>query len=194
MSTVQLTDYDLVRQFIDGDESSIEVLIKRHKSKVYTYILMLVKNQELAEDIFQDTFIKVVKSLRLNRYKDDGRFIGWVLRIAHNLVIDHFRRQKNMRTISNTDGKVDLFNNAKFSDSTIEDHMISDQIRKKVKSLIDYLPEEQKEVVIMRHYMDLSFKEIANLTDVSINTALGRMRYALINMRKLIENNSIQVS
>lgn len=194
MSTVQLTDYDLVRQFIDGDESSIEVLIKRHKSKVYTYILMLVKNQELAEDIFQDTFIKVVKSLRLNRYKDDGRFIGWVLRIAHNLVIDHFRRQKNMRTISNTDGKVDLFNNAKFSDSTIEDHMISDQIRKKVKSLIDYLPEEQKEVVIMRHYMDLSFKEIANLTDVSINTALGRMRYALINIRKLIENNSIQVS
>ena len=194
MSTVQLTDYDLVRQFIDGNESSIEVLISRHKSKVYTYILMLVKNQELAEDIFQYTFVKVVKSLRLNRYKDDGRFIGWVLRIAHNLVIDHFRRQKNMRTISNTDGKVDLFNNAKFSDSTIEDQMISDQIRKKVKSLIDYLPEEQKEVVIMRHYMDLSFKEIANLTDVSINTALGRMRYALINMRKLIENNAIQVS
>ena len=194
MNTVQLTDYDLVRQFIDGNESSIEVLISRHKSKVYTYILMLVKNQELAEDIFQDTFLKVVKSLRLKRYKDDGRFIGWVLRIAHNLVYDQFLRQKNMRTVSNTDGKVDLFNNSKFSDSTIEDQMITDQIHKKVKSLIDYLPEEQKEVVIMRHYLDLSFKEIADLTNVSINTALGRMRYALINMRKMIETHSIQVS
>jgi RNA polymerase sigma-70 factor (ECF subfamily) len=183
-----------VKQFIDGNENSIEVLITRHKSKVYTYILMLVKNQELAEDIFQDTFYKVVRSLRDDRYKDDGRFIGWVLRIAHNLVIDHFRRQKNMRTVSNCDGKVDIFNQIRFADITVEDKMITEQIHKKVKSLIDYLPEEQKEVVIMRHYMDLSFKEIADLTNVSINTALGRMRYALINMRKMIDTHSIQVS
>lgn len=194
MNTAQLTDYDLVKQFIDGNENSIEVLINRHKSKVYTYILMLVKNHELAEDIFQDTFYKVVRSLREDRYKDDGRFIGWVLRIAHNLVIDHFRRQKNMRTVSNSEGKVDVFNQIRFADITVEDKMITEQIHKKVKSLIDYLPEEQKEVVIMRHYMDLSFKEIADLTNVSINTALGRMRYALINMRKMIDTHSIQVS
>jgi RNA polymerase sigma-70 factor (ECF subfamily) len=194
MNTAQLTDYDLVRQFIDGNENSIEVLINRHKSKVYTYILMLVKNQELAEDIFQDTFYKVVRSLREDRYKDDGRFIGWVLRIAHNLVIDHFRRQKNMRTVSNSEGKTDIFNQIRFADITVEDKMITEQIHKKVKLLIDYLPDEQKEVVIMRHYMDMSFKEIADLTNVSINTALGRMRYALINMRKMIDTHSIQVS
>ena len=189
-----IQDSTLISNYIQGDENALCILIKRHQQRLYSFIYSKIQDRDITEDIFQDTFLKVVKSLRLNRYKDDGRFIGWVLRIAHNLVIDHFRRQKNMRTISNTDGKVDLFNNAKFSDSTIEDQMITDQVRKKVKSLIDYLPEEQKEVVIMRHYMDLSFKEIADLTDVSINTALGRMRYALINMRKLIEKHAIQIT
>jgi len=194
MNYAQLSDYELVRQYVEGNEYSIEVLINRHKSKVYTYILMLVKNQTLAEDIFQETFLKVVRSLRDNRYKDDGRFVGWVMRIAHNLVIDHFRRQKNMRFVSSNNENSDIFGYLKLSDGNIEDKYISDQTRKKVRELINHLPDEQKEVVIMRHYMDLSFKEIAEITNVSINTALGRMRYALINMRKMIETNSIQMS
>ncbi|MGI6478067.1 MAG: RNA polymerase sigma factor [Salinivirgaceae bacterium] len=194
MNYAQLSDYELVRRFVEGNEYSIEVLINRHKSKVYTYILMLVKNQALAEDIFQETFLKVVRSLRDNRYKDDGRFVGWVMRIAHNLVIDHFRRQKNMRYVTSNNENSDIFSYLKLSDSNIEDKYVSDQTRKKVRELINHLPDEQKEVVIMRHYMDLSFKEIAEITNVSINTALGRMRYALINMRKMIETNSIQMS
>lgn len=194
MNYAQLSDYELVRRFVEGNEYSIEVLINRHKSKVYTYILMLVKNQALAEDIFQETFLKVVRSLRDNRYKDDGRFVGWVMRIAHNLVIDHFRRQKNMRYVTSNNENSDIFSYLKLSDSNIEDKYVSDQTRKKVRELINHLPDEQKEVVVMRHYMDLSFKEIAEITNVSINTALGRMRYALINMRKMIETNSIQMS
>ena len=194
MNYAQLSDYELVRRFVEGNEYSIEVLINRHKSKVYTYILMLVKNQALAEDIFQETFLKVVRSLRDNRYKDDGRFVGWVMRIAHNLVIDHFRRQKNMRYVTSNNENSDIFSYLKLSDSNIEDKYVSDQTRKKVRELINHLPDEQKEVVIMRHYMDLSFKEIAEITNVSINTALGRMRYALINMRKMIETYSIQMS
>jgi RNA polymerase sigma-70 factor (ECF subfamily) len=194
MNYAQLSDYELVRRFVEGNEYSIEVLINRHKSKVYTYILMLVKNQALAEDIFQETFLKVVRSLRDNRYKDDGRFVGWVMRIAHNLVIDHFRRQKNMRYVTSNNENSDIFSYLKLSDSNIEDKYVSDQTRKKVRELINHLPDEQKEVVIMRHYMDLSFKEIAEITNVSINTALGRMSYALINMRKMIETNSIQMS
>jgi len=192
MKTDHLTDYDLVAEFISGNERSIEILINRHKNKVYTYILMLVKNQELAEDIFQDTFYKVIRSLRENRYKDDGRFIGWVLRIAHNLVIDHFRRQKNMRMVCQEDERIFISENN--VDLAAEEKIIKGQIHSKVRDVIEYLPEEQREVVIMRHFLDMSFKEIANSTNVSINTALGRMRYALINMRKLIENNSVQVS
>jgi len=192
MKMDHLTDYDLVKQFINGNEYSIEVLVNRHKNKVYTYILMLVKNQELAEDIFQDTFYKVVRSLREDRYKDDGRFIGWVLRIAHNLVIDYYRKQKNMRTICHDDERA--FISDKNVDLATEEKIIKDQIHNKVRDIIEYLPEEQREVEIMRHYFDMSFKEIANVTNVSINTALGRMRYALINMRKLIDSHSIQMS
>jgi len=155
---------------------------------------MLVKNQALAEDIFQETFLKVVRSLRDNRYKDDGRFVGWVMRIAHNLVIDHFRRQKNMRYVTSNNENGDIFSYLRLSDGNIEDRYVSAQTRKKVRELINHLPDEQREVVIMRHYMDLSFKEIAEITNVSINTALGRMRYALINMRKMIETNAIQMS
>jgi len=194
MNYAQLSDYELVRQFVEGNEYSIEVLINRHKSKVYTYVLMLVKNQALAEDIFQETFLKVVRSLRDNRYKDDGRFVGWVMRIAHNLVIDHFRRQKNMRYVTSNNENGDIFSYLRLSDGNIEDRYVSAQTRKKVRELINHLPDEQREVVIMRHYMDLSFKEIAEITNVSINTALGRMRYALINMRKMIETNAIQMS
>lgn len=192
MTTDNLTDCDLVRQFINGDDSCIEILINRHKSKVYTYILMLVKKQELAEDILQDTFYKVIRSMRDNRYKDDGRFIGWVLRIAHNLVIDHFRRQKNMWTVSHDNERVFISENN--IDTAIEDKIIKNQTHSKIRDIIEYLPDEQREVVIMRNYLDMSFKEIAATTNVSINTALGRMRYALINMRKMIESHSIQIS
>jgi len=188
MRADQKSDFYLVKEFISGDNSCIEVLINRHKDRVFSYIVLLVKDNQLAEDIFQDTFIKVVNSLRRKNYKDDGRFVGWVLRIAHNLVIDHFRREKNMRTVSNDDDNVDFLNSPKFSDLTVEQEMAKEQLHGNVRQLVDQLPFEQRQVVIMRHFMDMSFKEISEYTNVSINTALGRMRYALINMRKMIED------
>ncbi len=188
------SDYDLVKQFIDGNQLSIEILINRHKKRVYTYIFLIVKKQHLAEDIFQDTFIKVIKSLRQGKYKDEGRFVSWVLRIAHNLVIDHYRKEKHLKVYSNDDNEIDIFNSQKFSDKTVEDDIISDQISKEVRLLIDELPADQKQVIILRHYAGLSFKEIAEQTNVSINTALGRMRYALINLRKLIEEKQLTLT
>jgi RNA polymerase sigma factor (sigma-70 family) len=181
-----LNDNELVQRYMNGDYSSLEILINRYKDKVFSYILVNVKNHHLAEDIFQDTFIKVVRSLRLGKYTDNGKFISWVMRIAHNLIIDHFRREKNMNTISNDASEVDYFNSPRFSDENVEDFMINEQILGEVRDLVEELPEDQRQVVIMRHYLGLSFKEIADQTDVSINTALGRMRYALINLRKII--------
>ena len=186
MRAEQKSDFDLVQEFIDGKDSSIEVLINRHKDRVFTYILLLVKNEELAEDIFQDTFVKVINSLRQKKYKDEGRFVSWILRIGHNLVIDHFRKEKNLRTVSNDDGEVDLLNSTKFADLTIEEEKAKKQVHGNVRELVEQLPFEQRQVVVMRHYMGMSFKEISQHTNVSINTALGRMRYALINMRKMI--------
>ena len=151
----------------------------------------MVKDDQLADDIFQDTFIKVINSLRDGKYKDNGRFISWVIRIAHNLVIDHFRKEKQMTMLSNDDGIKDLFNNKKLSERNIEDNIIHEQIQNDVRKLIDLLPMDQKQVILLRHYGELSFKEIADQTGVSINTALGRMRYALINLRKLIQKNDI---
>ena len=194
MSNSKLTDYELVEQFINGKQSSIEVLINRHKSRVYTYILLLVKSDQLAEDIFQDTFIKVINSLRAGKYHDKGRFVSWVVRIAHNLIIDHFRKEKHLNTISNDSTEVDMFNSAKYSDKTVEEEIIGDQITNDVRRIVDELPPEQKEVIVLRHYVGLSFKEIAEQTDVSINTALGRMRYALINLRKLIKEKNLNLS
>jgi RNA polymerase sigma factor (sigma-70 family) len=191
---IHLSDYELVQEFVSGSSATLEVLIDRHRKKVYTYILLLVKNQHLAEDIFQDTFIKVIKSLKEGRYKDNGRFLSWVLRIAHNLVIDHFRKEKQLNTISNDSYEIDILNSKKLSDLTVEDHLISDQITKDIRRLIQELPEDQKEVIILRHYCDLSFKEIADHTNVSINTALGRMRYALINLRRLIKEKNMVLS
>ena len=189
-----LSDFELVQKFINGDKASIEVLINRHRKKVYTYILLVVKDQHLAEDIFQDTFIKVIKSLKEGRYKDNGRFISWVVRIAHNLMIDHFRKEKQLNTISNDNYETDIFNSRKFADLTIEDELVYDQITKDVRKLVHQLPDDQKEVVILRHYCGLSFKEIADQTNVSINTALGRMRYALINLRRLIKEKNLNLS
>ncbi len=187
----ELNDNELVQQFIEGDQNSLEILIHRHKNRVYSYILLIVKNQELAEDIFQETFIKVIRSLKRGKYVENGKFVSWVLRISHNLIIDHFRKEKLQGTISNDSMEVDVFNSHKFSEETIEDQMVNNQILNEVKELIKELPDDQQQVIYMRHYMDMSFKEIADQTGVSINTALGRMRYALINLRKLIRQKNL---
>lgn len=194
MKAHNLTDYELVNQFIGGNQASLELLISRHRKKVYTYIFLIVKDQHLAEDIFQDTFIKVIKSLLNGKYRDNGKFLSWVIRIAHNLIIDHFRKEKQLNTCSNDDYEADLFNTRKFSESNIEEDIITDQITSDVRNLVDELPDDQKEVVILRHFCGLSFKEIAEQTNVSINTALGRMRYALINLRKLVKEKKMNLT
>lgn len=189
-----VNDQDLVQAYIKGDPSAIEILINRHRAKVYTYILLTIKNQPLAEDLFQETFIKVIQSLRSGKYRDNGRFLSWVIRIAHNLIIDHFRKEKQMNSVSNDDSVVDLFNSKKLCDENIEELIVNSQIKAEIRSLINELPEDQREVVLLRHYGGLSFKEIADQTDVSINTALGRMRYALINLRKLIKEKDLTLT
>ena len=189
-----LTDFELLERFIKGDQQCFEHLIHRHKNKVFAYISLYIRDQALAEDLFQDTFLKVIQSVKAGKYYDNGKFISWVMRIAHNLIIDHFRRIKQMNTISNDDYESDLFNNKNLVDDTIEDEMIKKQILKDVRKMISHLPDDQREVVILRHYAGLSFKEIADITEVSINTALGRMRYALINMRKIMEDNKISLT
>jgi RNA polymerase sigma factor (sigma-70 family) len=188
-----VTDHELIEKFISGDQSSVEILILRHKNKVFGYISMYIRDQALAEDIFQDTFLKVIQSLKAGRYQDNGRFISWVMRIAHNLIIDHFRREKQMNVISNDDYESDIFNSRKLCEANVEDVIVKRQVIKDVRRLIQMLPEDQREVVILRHYTGLSFKEIADITNVSINTALGRMRYALINIRKMMDENNISL-
>ncbi|NNC84278.1 MAG: sigma-70 family RNA polymerase sigma factor [Flavobacteriales bacterium] len=179
-----LQDRDLVHKYLEGNESAFEALLLRHKNKVFTHIYIKVKDRDLAEDIFQDTFIKVVNTLKAGKYNEEGKFLPWLMRIAHNLVIDHFRRNKKMPKVRETE-EFSPFAILDNGETAIDDVMISDQIHEDVKSLVKLLPEEQREVVIMRHYKGMSFKDIAEATNVSINTALGRMRYALINMRKI---------
>ncbi len=186
-------DYSLIKQYLSGNSQSLELLISRHKNKVYSYILLVVKNRELAEDIFQDTFIKVIKSLHAGNYKEEGRFVSWVMRISHNLIIDYYRKAKHIKTIADDDIEAPLFNSAKFSEATIEDLLVNEQINADVKLLIEDLPDEQREVVKLRYYFDMSFKEISEQSGVSINTALGRMRYAIINLRKLIEKANVDL-
>jgi RNA polymerase sigma-70 factor (ECF subfamily) len=188
------SDYELIEQFIKGEQSCFEEIIHRHKNKVFAYISLYIRDQALVEDIFQDTFLKVIQSVKSGKYYDNGKFLSWVMRIAHNLIIDHFRRIKQMNTTSNDDYESDIFNSKRFSDANIEDTLIKRQIQKDVRLLIGQLPDDQKEVVILRHYAGLSFKEIADITNVSINTALGRMRYALINMRKIMEEKQISLT
>ena len=194
MKTIKISDQELVAAFLNGDELSIETLINRHRSKVYTYIYLTIKNHSLAEDLFQETFIKVIQSLRAGKYKDNGRFLSWVIRIAHNLIIDHFRKVKQMNSISNDDSELDILNNKKLAEDNIEDILVSDQIKDDIRKLVNELPADQREVVLMRHFGGLSFKEIADQTDVSINTALGRMRYALINLRKMIKEKDLSLT
>jgi len=191
MSSQQLiSDQILIRQYLEGNHHSLEVVINRYKKRIFGYILLIVKDTHLAEDIFQDTFIKVINKLRSGSYNEEGKFLQWVMRIAHNLTIDHFRKSKRIPTIKNND-EYDIFETIKIYDESIEDLIITKQIHQDVKNLVELLPKEQKEVLIMRHYANMSFKEISEQTDVSINTALGRMRYALINLRKLIKEKNL---
>lgn len=188
-----ITDQELVSNYIKGDERAFEILLNRHKDRVYTHIISLIKDRDLAEDVFQDTFIKAINTLKAGKYNEEGKFLPWVLRIAHNLVIDHFRRNKKMQMVRGDDD-YDVFATIKLEDMNVEDNMIIEQILNDVRDLVEFLPEEQREVVQMRHYAGMSFKDIAEQTNVSINTALGRMRYALINLRKLIEDRGIQLT
>ena len=188
------SDYELLDRFIKGEQSCFEQLIHRHKNKVFAYISLYIRDQALAEDIFQDTFLKVIQSVKDGKYYDNGKFISWVMRIAHNLIIDHFRRVKQINTVSNDDYDSDLFNSKRFAEDNIEDNLVKRQIQKDIRKLIGQLPDDQREVVILRHYAGLSFKEISEITEVSINTALGRMRYALINMRKMMEEKKISLT
>jgi len=187
-----VSDQELVKQYMQGDEESLRVLINRHKSQIYSTIYLLVKDQTLAEDVFQETFMKVVNTLKRGKYAERGKFLPWVIRIARNLVIDHFRKTNKMPTVTDGDG-YNMLSNIEVSESNHEDEIIEGQNREKIRDLIQTLPEKQREVLVMRQYAELSFKEIAEITNVSINTALGRMRYALINMRKMLEKNKIYI-
>jgi len=189
-----ISDYELILRFINGEQLCFEQLIHRHKNKIFAYISLYIRDQALAEDIFQDTFLKVIQSVKAGKYSDNGKFISWVMRIAHNLIIDHFRRIKQMNTVSNDNYESDLFNSKSFAEDNVEDDMIKKQIQKDIRNMISHLPDDQREVVILRHYAGLSFKEIADITDVSINTALGRMRYALINMRRIMVEKNISLT
>ncbi len=194
MNTRVLSDHVLLNNYLSGDRAAISQLIDRHTHRVRDYIRMMVKDNDVADDILQETFIKAVRVIDEGRYADTGKFLSWILRIAHNQVIDHFRSQKNAKTVSESDAGYNMLGTLRFAERTVEDAMISSQIEEDVRRLIDRLPAEQREVVVMRYYSGLSFQEIADQTDVSINTALGRMRYALINLRKMIKENNLILS
>lgn len=187
---IVLEDQQLVKDYINGDESALVQLIYRHQSKIFTSIFMMVKNRELAEDLFQETFIKVIETLKKGKYNEEGKFISWAIRISHNLVIDYFRKAKKATFISPTED-FDIFENKVLDESNAEKSLIQKEVYQKLYASIHKLPHDQKEVLIMRHYAELSFKEIAELTDVSINTALGRMRYALQNLKKFMGEDAL---
>ncbi|NNF85872.1 MAG: sigma-70 family RNA polymerase sigma factor [Winogradskyella sp.] len=190
MKQTLIDDAVLVHDYINGDENSLAILIKRHKQKIYSFIYSKVYDRDITEDIFQDTFIKVIKTLKLGKYNEEGKFLPWVMRIAHNLVIDHFRKNNRMPKFDNS-GDFSIFSVLSDSSLNAEKSIIKSQVENDVRRIIEELPEDQKEVLMMRMYKDMSFKEISERTGVSINTALGRMRYALINLRKVIEKNNI---
>lgn len=187
-----LQDHELVHRYVQGDEQSFGILLHRHKRKVWSHIYLMVRDRMATEDLFQETFIKVVHTLKSGKYNEEGKFLPWVLRIAHNLVIDHFRRGRKMPMARSND-EHDVFATVAQPGKNVEQRMVNERIDEDVRRLIEHLPEEQREVVIMRTYLGMSFKEIAEHTQVSINTALGRMRYALINMRKLIAQNDMEM-
>lgn len=186
-----LTDEQLVRAYAKGNNEAFDTLLRRHQDRIFNYILRIIKNEDIAHDIFQETFVKAIQTIRLGRYTENGKFPAWISRIAHNLIIDYYRQEKseNLQSADLTD--VDILNRKELCEDTIEDIMISNQIRDDVKYLIEELPELQKEVLMMRYYQNLSFKEIAEITGVSINTALGRMRYAILNLRRIAREKDI---
>ncbi len=188
------TDDELVARYIDGNNEAFDILLKRHESKIYSYIYYIVKDDDKANDIFQETFVKAIMTIRQGRYTGNGRFVSWITRIAHNLIIDNYRQEKIENCISNEDDELDIFNRKELSEGTIEDTLIQDQITCDIRRLVNALPDSQREVIEMRFYRDLSFKEIAELTNVSINTALGRMRYAILNIRRMAEQYNIALT
>ena len=189
----QMTDDALVTLYLEGNNSAFDVLLNRHKDRLFNYIFFIVRSKEVAEDIFQETFVKAIVTLQQGRYTNDGKFAAWITRIAHNLVIDQFRVERNENTVSNDEAEVDLLNDAKLVEGNIENQLVNDQVLKDVRMLVDELPDCQREVVFMRYYQDMSFKEIADATGVSINTALGRMRYAVLNMRRIAAEKNVSL-
>lgn len=191
MHSSKISDQLLVKQYVQGNEACLEMLINRHKERIFTTIILIVKDSYIAEDLFQETFIKIIKNLKAKKYNEEGKFLPWAIRIARNMAIDYFRKMKRMPTVTDSSGD-DVFRKIKISTENIEQQIIRTEEENKIRVLIDKLPAEQRQVLILRHYGDLSFKEIAEMTNVSINTALGRMRYALNNMRRMIEHAPIK--
>lgn len=186
----QALDIDLIRSFQEGNSRALEILIHRYNEKIFTSILFLVKDRHLSEDLFQEVFIKIIDTVRSNRYNEEGKFLQWALRIAHNLCVDYFRKAKRTKIIYSGDDK-DIFEGLNLSAETADSKLEQSQSHEKIRQMLEQLPDEQREVIVLRHYADMSFKEIAKITDTSINTALGRMRYGLINLRKMMIENQI---
>lgn len=194
MSNIVKSDKELIERYQDGDVHSFELLIGRYQKQVYSYILTLVKDKQLADDVFQDTFVKVIQTVKSKAYKDDGRFVQFAMRIAHNLVIDHFRKENRIPTVESSSEDYNYIDNVPITDHSVEQGMIVDQVHSDLHRMITFLPDEQREVLRMRIFDDMSFKDIADITNVSINTALGRMRYALINLRKMMVANNMTLT
>lgn len=188
---IKLADDELVKIFARGDNKAFDTLLKRHQTRVFSYIYSIVKNRDVADDLFQETFVKAITTIKQQRYSESGKFSAWISRIAHNLIIDYYRQEKSENLVSADDGEVDVLNRKDLADINIEDVLVSEQIHADVRRIIEALPENQREVLLMRYYRDMSFKEIAEATEVSINTALGRMRYAILNMRRIADENNI---
>ena len=189
-----MADEELVALYAKGNNPAFDVLLNRYKSSVHSYIYYIVRDRDLTEDVFQETFVKAIVTIKQGRYTENGKFKAWIMRIAHNLIIDNYRQERNENTISNDDVDVDLFNDIRLCDGTAEDQMVQNQVFEDVRKLVRHLPDNQREVLEMRYYQDMSFKEIAEVTGVSINTALGRMRYAILNMRRMAEENRMELA
>ena len=188
---IKLADDELVKLFARGDNKAFDTLLKRHQTRVFSYIYSIVKNRDVADDLFQETFVKAITTIKQQRYSESGKFSAWISRIAHNLIIDYYRQEKSENLVSADDGEVDVLNRKDLADINIEGVLVGEQIHADVRRIIEALPENQREVLLMRYYRDMSFKEIAEATKVSINTALGRMRYAILNMRRIADENNI---
>lgn len=199
MRFVQKSDQELISIYLKGDESALGMLINRHQSQIFSFLMSKLKNKAIAEDLFQDVFVKVINTMKAGKYNEEGKFLPWIMRISHNIMIDHFRKANKMKMVraikngSDESDEFDVLSNIKESSKRVDEEMEFSQIRGDLKSLIKLLPEDQKEVLMMRHYYKMSFKEIAEMTNVSINTALGRMRYALMNLRKMIEEKELNM-